>query len=112
MGARPRERDDMDLLKDITRELRGDDGPSRSDSQSSRSDGGSASDGGRSGGATAVRADSTGETTEPNGASDDASDTDSAGDDTHVCSFCETEFDADRRACPDCDAEIVLRGAR
>lgn len=30
----------------------------------------------------------------------------------HVCSFCETEFDAERETCPECDARIVLRGAR
>lgn len=34
------------------------------------------------------------------------------GDDVHVCSFCETEFDAGRETCPECDARIVLRGAR
>jgi hypothetical protein len=32
--------------------------------------------------------------------------------DEHLCSFCETEFDAERDTCPECDARIVLRGAR
>jgi hypothetical protein len=33
-------------------------------------------------------------------------------DDLHLCSFCEAEFDAGRDSCPECDAKIVLRGAR
>ena len=33
-------------------------------------------------------------------------------DDDHLCAFCQHEFDADRGACPDCGAEIVLRGRR
>ena len=31
----------------------------------------------------------------------------------HVCAFCRTSFDAgDRSACPECGAEVVLRGER
>ena len=33
-------------------------------------------------------------------------------DDGHLCAFCQHEFDAERGACPDCGAEIVLRGGR
>ena len=33
-------------------------------------------------------------------------------EDEHLCSFCETAFDAGRDTCPECDARIVLRGAR
>ncbi|NHN61340.1 MULTISPECIES: hypothetical protein [Halorussus] len=43
---------------------------------------------------------------------DDSASSDADRDDAHVCPFCETEFDADRGACPECDAEIVLRGTR
>ena len=31
----------------------------------------------------------------------------------HVCAFCRARFDAsDRSACPECEAEVVLRGER
>lgn len=33
-------------------------------------------------------------------------------DDEHLCAFCQTAFDAERGYCPDCGAEIVLRGRR
>lgn len=33
-------------------------------------------------------------------------------DDEHVCDFCGTDFPAGRGACPDCGAEIIVRGAR
>lgn len=74
----------MDLLKDITDGLRGDDQTRRND-------------------------ESDPATTVPR---DDGSAGEPGRDDEHVCSFCRTAFDADRRSCPECDAEIVLRGAR
>ena len=37
---------------------------------------------------------------------------DESNEDEHLCSFCETAFDAGRDTCPECDARIVLRGAR
>lgn len=37
---------------------------------------------------------------------------DSSRGNDHLCSFCETEFDASRDVCPECDAEVVLRGTR
>lgn len=36
----------------------------------------------------------------------------SGQDDEHLCAFCQTGFDASQGACPDCGAEIVLRGRR
>lgn len=45
-------------------------------------------------------------------ASDGPSSAESTRDDGHVCSFCQNEFDADRGVCPECDAEIVVRGTR
>lgn len=33
-------------------------------------------------------------------------------DDEHVCDFCGADFDANRGRCPDCGAEIIVRGAR
>ncbi|WP_132058744.1 hypothetical protein [Halorussus amylolyticus] len=35
-----------------------------------------------------------------------------ARDDEHVCDFCGTDFDANLGACPDCGAEIIVRGRR
>jgi predicted RNA-binding Zn-ribbon protein involved in translation (DUF1610 family) len=32
--------------------------------------------------------------------------------DEHVCDFCGADFDASRGRCPDCGAEIIVRGAR
>lgn len=97
----------MDLLKDITRELRGDDGSGRSDGHSDRAP--RAESASETGGSTA-----SGDPSDGGSAGGDASDRTNRRSraDTHVCSFCETEFDADRRACPKCDAEIVLRGDR
>lgn len=88
----------MDLLKDITRELRGG-GETRRDERrqttpNSRRD------------------------ADPQPSADDADEDatpESTGQDdrdVHVCPFCETEFEATRGSCPDCDAEIVLRGER
>jgi len=84
----------MDLLKDI-RELRGGEGSTRDDGPAGRTPHSDAVDQ---------------PTTDASGGF--VADDDAPSDDTHVCSFCETEFDADRRACPECDAEIVLRGER
>ncbi|WP_134671495.1 hypothetical protein [Halorussus marinus] len=33
-------------------------------------------------------------------------------DDEHVCDFCGSDFEASRGRCPDCGAEIIVRGAR
>lgn len=85
----------MDLLKDITRELRGGDESARSDGQTPRA---------------STRPTDAAERATGDSADDES--TASPRSDTHVCSFCETEFDADREVCPDCDAEIVFRGAR
>ncbi|WP_137286187.1 hypothetical protein [Halorussus salinisoli] len=95
-------------LKDITRGLRGDDERTRQDDQSratadSRPDGAAQSSVSESTDTTAGRTDSE---------TDGSGPTDSDRDDEHVCSFCQTEFDADRGVCPACDAEIVFRGPR
>lgn len=93
--------DGMDILKDITRGLRGRDEGQRSkqsrttiDSQSNRMRRSSANDSNESGGRSEGNVSDRGE------------------DDDHVCSFCQTEFEANRGACPDCGAELVLRGDR
>jgi len=41
-------------------------------------------------------------------------DKDSTSDrgDEHVCDFCGADFDASLGQCPDCGAEIIVRGAR
>lgn len=83
----------MDLLRDITDGLRGDDQTRRSDESDP---------------ATTVPRDD-GSADEPRR---DGSTGEPGRDDEHVCSFCRTAFDADRRSCPECDAEIVLRGSR
>jgi len=99
----------MDLLKDITRELRGGGESARSDGQTPTAS---------TQGADAAERDPASEraTTDADSTDCDSTDGDesaaSSRTDTHVCSFCETEFDADREVCPDCDAEIVFRGAR
>jgi len=97
----------MDLLKDITRELRGGDESARSDGQTPKASTRPTDAAERDPASERATADST------NGdrPTDDES-TASSRPDTHVCSFCETEFDADRAVCPDCDAEIVFRGVR
>jgi len=114
----------MDLLEDIKRELRGerDDGDSTAsdDDPASADDAGTDTGDAGSGSESVARSTTAagsgpdgesvagGDETRPNGAT--AGDS-SQGDD-HLCSFCETEFDASRDVCPECDAEIVLRGAR
>lgn len=123
----------MDLLKDITQSLRRDDESRRSDRTTARSDGGTAPDEDGTEAARASRANTDDESTAGNDEPDDHSPSSDAtpsdgpadgvrSDDratngrsrtgTHVCSFCGAEFDADRRACPECDAEVVLRGER
>lgn len=112
----------MGLLDDITDELRGDDETDRDESgtatdarddtaadrtpSSSDSDGSTDRDGETAG--------QDGETTggEDGDSSGDGDRDDGGRDDGHVCSFCQTEFDADRGSCPECDAELVLRGAK
>lgn len=111
----------MDLLKDITDGLRGDDGRTRRNggdgtaADDARDRDAAASDRTASSGRSDDAMDRDGDATDGDGETDD-SDAESASargrDDEHVCSFCQTEFDADRRSCPECDAEIVLRGAR
>lgn len=87
----------MDLLKGITRELRtGDTGAN--DQQATA---GSGRDGPEKSGA---RPESTGE-----GESASASE---RTREEYLCPFCETTFDSSRGVCPECDAEIVLRGQR
>jgi len=113
----------MDLLEDIKRELRGDepkadDGDSASDGADSTLDDAESDDGSGTGSEPVARSTTAsgsdgesvtdGEETQPDGAT--AGDS-SQGNDL-LCSFCETEFDASRDVCPECDAEIVLRGAR
>lgn len=123
METRSRERGDMGLLNDITDELRGDDETDRGESEAAtnarddtaadRTPSSSESHDGTDRGETTDRDGGTtgrdGETTDGDGG-DSVSDRDR--DDGHVCSFCQTEFDADRGSCPECDAEIVLRGAK
>ncbi|WP_135854251.1 hypothetical protein [Halorussus salinus] len=111
----------MDLLEDIKRELRGDnepdDGDSAADGADSMLDDAESDDTGTGSGPVARSTTASGpddesvadgDETRPDGA---AAGDSSQGDDL-LCSFCETEFDASRDVCPECDAEIVLRGAR
>ncbi|WP_435181858.1 hypothetical protein [Halorussus sp. AFM4] len=86
-------------LKDITRGLRGDDEDAPADDETGEATGSRSPP-------SAVASDRH----EPSG--DDTSSAGADREDAHVCPFCETEFDPDRGACPECDAEIVLRGTR
>lgn len=106
----------MDLLKDITRELRG------GENESSSADGGQSQTTPTARGdsnrrdAPDAAADRSGTPDEPTG-DDPSTDQnteapDQSTEDVHVCSFCETEFDSSDSVCPECDAEIVLRGER
>lgn len=99
MVTRVRQRDGMDLLKDIRRELRGDEYVTGGE-EPTRTDGRTPT--------TRPAHDRVAEPTESN--TDQP--TDRERPDAHVCSFCETEFDAKRGVCPECGAEIVLRGDR
>lgn len=97
----------MDLLKGITRGLRGSDESANRETGSRttgnrRTDGGTPADGGD------VGSDPTDAAT----GGEDAGAAEPGRDDQHVCPFCTTEFDASRGRCPSCDAEIVLRGDR
>lgn len=103
METEPRRTDGMDL-KDLTRGLRGGEGGTPADDEP-----GAATDS-RS---PANRETATGAASDGDESTDDdAASGDADRDDAHVCPFCETEFDADRGACPECGAEIVLRGTR
>lgn len=99
----------MDLLKDITEGLRGNT-ETRGTAEARRGDPGGNSGSSRRGSDRRCASED---------GDEDGTDEDSAADsgdgnreDQHVCSFCETEFDADRGVCPECDAEIVFRGQR
>lgn len=92
--------DCMNFLKDITQGLRGRDGARRDERTL-------ATDLGRDGG----RAGSTAESDDASGDTHGTATRDQRSDE-HVCSFCQTEFDASRGSCPECDAEIVHRGER
>ncbi|WP_135827171.1 hypothetical protein [Halorussus ruber] len=117
----------MDVLKDITDGLRGSDGDESEESDrtgtDARREGAARSSTADSAGDSASNSagDSAGDSGANGGDSDESgsnasgkstSSTESAPEEIHVCSFCETEFDAGRDACPECDAKIVLRGAR
>lgn len=98
----------MDLLEDIKRELRSGDG--RASDESARTDDtGGAGPAERAAGSTAGPNSATGDDADANG---EAGDPAASRERDHLCSFCETEFDASRTVCPECGAEIVLRGAR
>lgn len=81
----------MDLLKDITEEVRKDDGGDD-----------------RADGRVSNRAPSN-ESSAPTNPTEDGEE---PRDTEHVCAFCRESFDASRGACPHCGAEIVLRGVR
>jgi hypothetical protein len=97
METWPREPDVMDVLKDITDGLRGSDGNESEESDQT------GTDARRESASRSTTADSPGKSTDS---------TEPTPEDVHVCSFCEAEFDAGRDVCPECDAKIVLRGAR
>ena len=100
--------DGMDLLKDITSELRGDDERTGDEDGTSDSEGGE-----RTGEDDVGRTENPATDARPEEQSAAAADDSGSGErDEHLCSFCETEFDASRSVCPECDAEIVVRGAR
>ena len=101
MEMEPRGFDGMDLLKDITRELRGR-GETRRDERLQTTNSRRDTD----------RRGSTGDADESPDENADAESPDQSRGDEHVCSFCETEFEATRGSCPDCDAKIVFRGER
>lgn len=85
--------DGMDLLKDLTREL-----------------------GVRGGhGGTGNADDAAGSTPEDRDRAPvpgDAESGEASRSDRQVCPFCRTEFEAARGTCPECNAEVVLRGER
>ncbi len=97
----------MDLLKDITSELRGGDKTGNDESTTDHEDSE------RTGEDNPKRPEDAAADAKPGEQSTPAAaDSESGERDEHLCSFCETEFDAGRSVCPECDAEIVLRGAR
>lgn len=92
----------MDLLKGITEELKGSSEQDRaSDRHQSRPNPGRT--------AETREPASTSTTSETEG---DAQVSERTRDDEHVCAFCGTDFAASRGACPDCSAEIIVRGER
>lgn len=94
----------MELLKGITEELKGSSERDRaSDRDQSRSASGRASE---------TRKSASKSTTSEAETDSEAQTTQRTRDDEHVCAFCGTDFAASRGACPDCDAEIVVRGER
>lgn len=92
----------MDLLKDLTRELRGGD-------DHTGANGRSRTTANVGGGSNRSESAGTSADSEPHSTPESS---DRNRDDEHVCRFCQTEFDAERGTCPECDAEIVLRGDR
>lgn len=94
----------MELLKGITRELKGSSEQDRSsDRDRSRPASGRASE---------TRESASTSTTSETESASDSQRTDRTRDDEHVCAFCGTDFAASRGACPDCDAKIIVRGER
>ncbi|NEU58045.1 hypothetical protein [Halorussus sp. MSC15.2] len=103
----PRRLNKMDL-REITSGLRGGDERTRRDDESGVTAGPECEDDSRS--TTSESCDATPNRSETTSDDSASAERDRSGD--HLCPFCETEFDADRGACPECDAEIVLRGTR
>lgn len=88
----------MDLLKGITRELRASDERTGTSDRSRTT-----AEAGRN------RPERTADRDPASGS--DGADQRARADD-YLCPFCETTFDSDRGVCPECDAEIVMRGDR
>ena len=101
-----RESDVMDVLKDITDGLRTGDTDETTETTSETDETAT------TGTDTQRNRESRSPQTESPQSADPGEYSDSDRGDSHLCSFCETEFDAGRDTCPECDAEIVLRGAR
>lgn len=114
METWPTEPGVMDVLKDITDGLRrGDDAETEENPEENRNpekDHDEAGPDERE--STTDRAGATADRTDGALAGDDSTPTGFDREEVHVCSFCEAEFDAGRDACPECDAKIVIRGAR
>ncbi|MFC4451510.1 hypothetical protein [Halorussus aquaticus] len=99
---------EMDL-REITSGLCGGDERTRRDDESGTT-AGSEREGDGSRSATSESGDTA--TNRSETTSDDSASSEQDRDDDYLCPFCETEFDAERGACPECNAEIVLRGTR
>ncbi|WP_276302360.1 hypothetical protein [Halorussus lipolyticus] len=115
----------MDVLKDITDGLRrGDDAETEEDrtpeeNRNPEEDRGEderdetpETEGAEERKSTTDRAGATADRTDGALAGDSSAPAGFDREEVHVCSFCEAEFDAGRDACPECDAKIVIRGAR